>query len=66
MGLFSSISEKFLSENIGKCINVRIRDIPVEPGILLEAGNGDLIIKTEKGARVLIDLSSVVGIEEVV
>lgn len=64
MGLYSAVSEKFLRENVGKPIRVRIRDVPVDPGILQEFGNGDLIIVTASGRRVLIDMSCVIGIEE--
>jgi hypothetical protein len=64
MGLYGLVSEEFLKENVGKKINVRIRDVPVSPGVLEKYGNGDLVIRTDEGKRVLIDMSSVIGIEE--
>jgi len=65
MGLYGIVAEEFLKDNVGRTINIRIRDVPVTPGILLKYGNGDLLIKTPDGSRVLIDMSSVIGIEEV-
>lgn len=65
MGLYGIVAEEFLKDNLGKTINVRIRDVPVTPGVLLKYGNGDLLIKTTDGTRVLIDMSAVIGIEEV-
>lgn len=65
MGLYGIVAEEFLKDNIGKTINIRIRDVPVTPGVLLKYGNGDLLIKTPDGLRILVDMASVIGIEEV-
>lgn len=64
MGLYGAVYENFLKENLGKTIRIRIRDVPVDPGELLAYGPGEILIKAKSG-RILIDLSCVIGIEEV-
>lgn len=65
MGLYGCITEKFLNDNIGKKIQIRIRDVPINPGTLLNFSNGDILIKTDEGKRILIDVSNIIGIEEI-